>query len=157
MKIYSNPVRGVYRRSESGSWVLQPASTNRRPYRDQHLLPPTFRFDAGSILPEHPAYPTRVRLGAGPLDVLGIAHIVHVLQGEPRYGTLYAFHRGEEVVLQLEPTGVDKSNPSHIGQAFFDILQEVDERAAAHLRGRSYTSSVPLSDDLPALYASFAR
>jgi hypothetical protein len=89
--------------------------------------------------------------------MLGVAHLVHLLQGEPRYGTLYAFHRGEEVVLQIEPTGVDKANPHHIGRAFFDIVHEVDERAAAHLRGRSYTSSVPLSDDLPALYASFAR
>lgn len=157
MKIYANSVRGVYRRGEAGAWVLVPSETSRRPYRDQDLLPPSFRFEAGALVPDHPAYPARVRLGAGPIDTLGVGHMVHLLQGGPQYGTLYAFHRGEEVTLQVEPTGADKSNPHHIGRAFLDIVQEVDERAAGWLRGKSYTASVPLSDELPALYAAFAR
>lgn len=155
--IYSSSIRGVYRTGPDGAWHLVPAHTNRKPYRHQDLLPQSFRFERGALVTDHPAYPSRVRLGAGPLDVLGVGHLVHLLQGGPCMGTLYAFHRGEEVVLQVEPTGADKRNPHHIGRAFFDIVQEVDERAAANLRGRSYTASVPLSDELPALYAAFAR
>lgn len=157
MKIYNAPVRGRYLKAEGGRWALERAASHRRPYRDQEALPASFRFEAGSLIPEHPSYPVRVRLGCGPLDTLGVGHIVHLLQGVPSWGTLYAYHRGEEVMLQLCPSGADRSNPQHMGRAFYELVAEHDERAAGWLLHKPYPASVPVSDDLPALYAAFAR
>lgn len=157
MKVYSSHIRGVYKPSEGGWWTLELSNSNKRPWRDQSALPGRIRFEGGAVVCEHPAYPSRVRLGAGPLDTLGVGHFVHVLQGQPMYGTLYAFHRGTEVILQVNPTGSDKQNAHHIGPAFFSLVFDYSEGAANSLRNRSFTASVPLSDDLPSLYAAFAR
>lgn len=157
MKIYNNPIRGVYKPSEGGWWILEPSESLKRPYRDQNALPGRIRFEGGAVVCEHPSYPPRVRLGAGPLDTLGVGHLVHLLQGSPMFGTLYAYHRGTEVVLQVNPTPTDKQNPHHIGPAFFALVFDHNEGAANSLRNRSFSGSVPLSDDLPALYAAFAR
>lgn len=157
MRPYPNPVRGVYTPSEGGSWALVPIATRKRPYRDQSALPARFRFEAGSLIPEHPSYPTRVRLGAGPLDTLAVGHMVHTLQGSPGWGTLYAYHRGNEVILQVCPTGADRTEPNNIGRTFFEIVNEHDQRLSNYLRSKPYPASVPVSDDLPALYAAFAR
>ena len=157
MKVYNSHVRGVYRPSEGGWWTLEPSESNKRPWRDQSALPTRVRFEAGAAVCEHPAYPSRVRLGAGPLDTLGVGHFVHVLQGGPSVGTLYAYHRGTEVILQVNPTPGDRSNPHQVGSAFYSLVFDSDARSAQSILNASFAASVPFSDDLPALYACFTR
>lgn len=136
---------------------MELSDSNRRPWRDQSALPTRVRFEGGAAVCEHPSYPTRVRLGAGPLDTLGVGHFVHALQGGPSIGTLYAYHRGTEVILQVNPTSTDRSNPHQIASAFYSLVFDSDARTAQSILGRAFVASVPLSDDLPALYACFAR
>lgn len=152
-----NPVRGLYLRNGEGPWTLEKSGSIRRPYRDQHILPSTFTFNGGALIPDHPAYPARIRLGAGPLTSLGVGHFVHILHGAPLKGTLYVYHRGESVVIQVTPDGSDVSEPRNIGRRLHELVAEWDERAARNLQTLPFPASVPLSDDLPALYADFAR
>lgn len=70
---------------------------------------------------------------------------------------MYVYHRGDAVILQVTPDASDVTNPHHVGRRMHEIVAEWDERAARQIQTMPYPASVPLSDDLPALYADFAR
>lgn len=151
-----NNIRGLYTRTEGGTWALDATPTKKKVYRDAHLLPPTITFKGGALHTDHPAYPSRIRLGAGPLASLGVGHFVHLLNGPPSMGTMYVYHRGDAVTVEIMPTGNDVTNPHHVGKRFVEIVGEWDGRAALQLGSMPYPASIPLSDDLPALYVNFA-
>jgi len=155
---YLNNVRGYYRRTPEG-WTLQPAPSKSSLYKNQHLLPPVFNFRAGGLEPvAFDLWPQRVRLGAGPLPSLAAGHLVHLSQGSPVVGTLYAYVPGEEEAhLELTPTPGDRANPHHMLRRFASLLDIDNPQAAASIsRGSFSYSFLPMSDELPALYARFA-